>query len=107
MHSGQLVMGAGAEMGEMEAALLYASVSLVGTHPVIGELLNGGTESIISAAAFASTGHGLEAMLCSSLIVRGNVSLIITLLSTWIVGGALVWWLRTRYRVRSAAADAG
>jgi len=32
--------------------------SLVGTHPVISELLNGSTESIISAAAFARTGHG-------------------------------------------------
>jgi membrane-associated protein len=39
-------------------ALLPLRVSLVGTHPVIGELLNGGTESIISAGAFASTGHG-------------------------------------------------
>jgi membrane protein DedA with SNARE-associated domain len=32
--------------------------SLVGTHPVLSELLNGSTESIISAAAFARTGHG-------------------------------------------------
>jgi membrane-associated protein len=39
-------------------ALLPLRVSLVGTHPVIGELLNGGTESIISAAAFAQAGHG-------------------------------------------------
>jgi len=39
-------------------ALLPLRVSLVGTHPVIAELLNGSTESIISAAAFASTGHG-------------------------------------------------
>jgi membrane-associated protein len=38
--------------------LLPLRVSLVGTHPVIGELLNGGTESIISAGAFASAGHG-------------------------------------------------
>ena len=39
-------------------ALLPLRVSLIGTHPVIAELLNGSTESIISAAAFASQGHG-------------------------------------------------
>jgi membrane protein DedA with SNARE-associated domain len=38
--------------------LLPLRVSLIGTHPVIAELLNGGTEAIISAAAFARTGHG-------------------------------------------------
>jgi membrane-associated protein len=38
--------------------LLPLRVSLVGTHPVIAELLNGGTESIISGAAFARAGHG-------------------------------------------------
>ena len=32
--------------------------SLVGTHPVISVLLNGSTESIVSAAAFARVGHG-------------------------------------------------
>ncbi len=31
---------------------------LVGTHPVVSELIGGGTESIISAAAFARVGHG-------------------------------------------------
>jgi membrane protein DedA with SNARE-associated domain len=44
--------------GVMYWALLPLRVSLVGTHPVIAELLNGGTESIISAAAFAKVGHG-------------------------------------------------
>ncbi len=39
-------------------ALLPLRVSLVGTHPVVAELLNGGTESIISAAAFARAGDG-------------------------------------------------
>jgi membrane-associated protein len=39
-------------------ALLPLRLSLVGTHPVVAELLNGGTESIISAAAFARTGDG-------------------------------------------------
>jgi membrane protein DedA with SNARE-associated domain len=38
--------------------LLPLRVSLVGTHPVVAELLNGGAESIISAAAFARAGHG-------------------------------------------------
>jgi membrane protein DedA with SNARE-associated domain len=38
--------------------LLPFRAALVGTHPVIGELLNGSTESVISAAAFARTGHG-------------------------------------------------
>lgn len=32
--------------------------SLVGTHPVLSELLNGSTEAIVSAAAFARVGHG-------------------------------------------------
>jgi membrane-associated protein len=39
-------------------ALLPLRVSLVGTHPVVAELLNGSTESIISAAAFARVGDG-------------------------------------------------
>jgi membrane protein DedA with SNARE-associated domain len=38
--------------------LLPLRLSLVGTHPVLAELLNGGTESIISAAAFARAGDG-------------------------------------------------
>jgi membrane-associated protein len=48
--------------GVLYWALLPLRLSLVGTHPVIGELLNGGTESIISAAAFARTGHGTLAV---------------------------------------------
>jgi membrane-associated protein len=39
-------------------ALLPLRVSLIGTHPVVAELLNGSTESIISAAAFARAGDG-------------------------------------------------
>ncbi len=39
-------------------ALLPLRVSLLGTHPVVAELLNGSTESIISAAAFARAGDG-------------------------------------------------
>jgi membrane-associated protein len=42
--------------------LLPLRLSLVGTHPVTAELLNGGTESIISAAAFARAGHGTLAV---------------------------------------------
>jgi membrane-associated protein len=38
--------------------LLPFRASLVGTHPVLLELLNGTTEAIISAAAFARVGHG-------------------------------------------------
>jgi membrane-associated protein len=39
-------------------ALLPFRASLVGTHPVLLELLNGSTEAIIAAAAFARIGHG-------------------------------------------------
>jgi len=39
-------------------ALLPLRLSLLGTHPVAAELLNGSTESIISAAAFARAGNG-------------------------------------------------
>jgi membrane-associated protein len=39
-------------------ALLPFRASLLGTHPVLSELLNGSTEAIIAAAAFARVGHG-------------------------------------------------
>ncbi len=39
-------------------ALLPFRASLVGTHPVLLEVLNGSTEAIIAAAAFARVGHG-------------------------------------------------
>jgi len=38
--------------------LLPFRADLVGTHPVLLELLNGSTESIVAAAAFARVGHG-------------------------------------------------
>jgi membrane-associated protein len=38
--------------------LLPFRASLVGTHPVVLELLNGTIEAIVSAAAFARVGHG-------------------------------------------------
>src|SRR5258707_15840554 len=38
--------------------LLPLRLSLVGTHPVLAGMLNGGTESIISAPAFATAGGG-------------------------------------------------
>jgi membrane-associated protein len=38
--------------------LLPFRAALVGTHPVVLELLNGSTEAIVSAAAFARVGHG-------------------------------------------------
>ena len=39
-------------------ALLPFRASLVGTHPIVSVLLNGSTEGIVSAAAFAKVGHG-------------------------------------------------
>jgi membrane-associated protein len=44
-------------------ALLPFRASLVGTHPLVSVLLNGSTEAIVSAAAFASKGHGSLAVL--------------------------------------------
>src|SRR5262252_9808512 len=49
-------------------ALLPLRVSLVGTHPVVAELLNGSTESMISAAAFARVGHGTLAVVLLAAI---------------------------------------
>jgi membrane protein DedA with SNARE-associated domain len=59
--------------------LLPFRAALVGTHPVIGELLNGSTESVISAAAFARTGHG---------------SLVVAILAAFpgMMKFDLVWW---------------
>jgi membrane-associated protein len=59
--------------------LLPFRAALVGTHPVLGELLNGSTESIISAAAFARIGHG---------------SLVVAILAAFpgIMKFDLVWW---------------
>jgi membrane protein DedA with SNARE-associated domain len=48
--------------------LLPLRVSLIGTHPVVAELLNGSVEAIISAAAFASTGHGTLAVVVLAAI---------------------------------------
>ena len=39
-------------------AILPFRASLVGTHPVLLELLNGSAEAIVAAAAFARVGHG-------------------------------------------------
>jgi membrane-associated protein len=48
--------------------LLPFRAGLVGTHPVLLELLNGSTESIVSAAAFARVGHGsLAVVLLASI----------------------------------------
>ena len=48
--------------------LLPLRVSLVGTEPVVAELLNGSTESIISAAAFAKEGDGTLAVVLLAAI---------------------------------------
>lgn len=39
-------------------ALLPFRAALVGTHPIVLEVLNGSTEAIVAAAAFARVGHG-------------------------------------------------
>jgi membrane-associated protein len=49
-------------------ALLPLRLSLIGTHPVVAELLNGSTESIISAAAFARAGNGTLAVVLLAAI---------------------------------------
>jgi membrane-associated protein len=48
--------------------LLPLRVSLIGTHPVVAELLNGSIESIISGAAFARAGHGTLAVVLLAAI---------------------------------------
>lgn len=48
--------------------LLPVRVSLVGTHPVVAELLNGSTESIIAAGAFARSGNGTLAVVVLAAI---------------------------------------
>jgi membrane protein DedA with SNARE-associated domain len=60
--------------------LLPLRLSLVGTHPVVAELLNGGTESIISAAAFAKAGHG-------TLVVA-----VLAAIPGLMKSDALYWW---------------
>jgi membrane protein DedA with SNARE-associated domain len=59
--------------------ILPFRASLVGTHPVLGELANGSTESIIAAAAFASVRKG---------------SLIVAILAAFpgLMKFDLVWW---------------
>ena len=48
--------------------LLPLRVSLIGTHPVVAEVLNGSTESIIAAAAFARAGDGTLAVVLLAAI---------------------------------------
>ena len=50
-------------------ALLPFRAPLVGTHPVLLELLNGSTEAIVAGAAFARVGHGsLVLVLLAALV---------------------------------------
>jgi len=49
-------------------ALLPFRASLVGTHPVLSELINGSLEAIVSAAAFAKVGHGSLAVVLLAAI---------------------------------------
>jgi membrane protein DedA with SNARE-associated domain len=48
--------------------ILPFRASLVGTHPVFLELLNGSTEAIVSGAAFARVGHGSLAVVLLAAI---------------------------------------
>ena len=49
--------------------LLPFRAGLVGTHPVLSELLNGSTESIVAAAAFARVGHGTLVVVLLAAVV--------------------------------------
>jgi membrane-associated protein len=49
-------------------ALLPLRAELVGTHPVLLVLLNGSTEAIVAAAAFARVGHGTLAVVLLAAI---------------------------------------
>jgi membrane protein DedA with SNARE-associated domain len=49
--------------------LLPFRAGLVGTHPVVLELLNGSTESIVAAAAFARVGHGTLVVVLLAAVV--------------------------------------
>ena len=49
-------------------ATLPLRVSLIGTHPIVADLMNGSTESIISAAAFARVGDGTLAVVLLAAI---------------------------------------
>ena len=60
--------------------LLPFRASLVGTHPVLSELLNGSTEAIVAAAAFARVGHG-------SLIV-----VLLAAIPGLMIFDPLYWW---------------
>jgi membrane-associated protein len=48
--------------------LLPFRAALVGTHPVVLEVLNGSTEAIVSGAAFARVGHGSLAVVLLAAI---------------------------------------
>ena len=61
-------------------ALLPFRASLLGTHPVLSELLNGSTEAIVAAAAFARVGHG-------SLIV-----VLLAAIPGLMIFDPLFWW---------------
>ena len=50
-------------------AILPFRASLVGTHPVLLVLLNGSTEGIVAAAAFARIGHGTVIVVLLAAVV--------------------------------------
>ncbi len=49
-------------------ALIPVRTALLGTHPVVSELMNGSTESIVAAAAFARVGRGTLAVVLLAAI---------------------------------------
>ncbi len=62
--------------------LLPFRASLVGTHPVLLEVLNGSTEAIVSGAAFARVGHGSLAV----VLVAGVFGVMKFDLLYWVAG---------------------
>lgn len=69
-------------------ALLPFRAALVGTHPLLGTFLNGATESIVAAAAFARVGHG-------------NVAVVIVLAIVGLIKfDILYWWAGRRWGER-------
>ena len=74
--------------GLYDLAILPWRASLVGTHPMISELPNGSTESIVSAAAFAARGTARWSLSCSPRSLADEVRH--HLLVGWLVWGEKV-----------------
>ena len=77
--------------------ILPFRASLVGTHPVFLVLLNGSTEGIVAAAAFARVGHGSLVVVLLAALVRAD-----KVRSALLVGGPAVGRAGHRLVRRSA-----